>query len=351
MNKELKRRFKNFRSGEFNYNGLHFEKRQNGNIALAYIHTDFRDLKIPEGVNEINFHCAFHYTDLKSVKFPDSLRVVREGAFSDCLYLSNVEFGKCPVEIEERAFANCNSLEAVEIENVSDVGSSAFGMCRNLREVKFLNGLSCVKTDTFYECTKLKRITLPSTIKTLERASLGFANEIFLTGNRIPDGILQAVEPNYRAKRDNILTVHIGGKTVIIPKVIFHHMWSSVEEILQKYNPEKDGNVVLYDKASFCDARWEIALEGFPFCPKPETKEFLRNGFPEMIENTETEEDFLSLFCKFRDLHLMTIDLAEEALFFAQKKNLVHAAAFVLETTRKFSKRNPSCIISTEFQL
>lgn len=104
------------------------------------------------------------------------------------------------------------------------------------------------------------------------------------------------------------------------------------------FNIEKEKIVVLYQAAELTEDRQDIALEGYALKPDPKAKRFLRKYFLEMLERTKTEEEFLSLFCKFRDLHLLTKNMSEKALPVAQEKGWTQAAAYVLQETIKYHK-------------
>ena len=117
-------------------------------------------------------------------------------------------------------------------------------------------------------------------------------------------------------------------------------MCDSAEDFMNNADPDKEEVAVLYKFANYSQDKQDIALEGYPLKPDPKTKVYLRNHFLEMLNRTKSEEDFLSLFGKFRDLGLLTKGLSEKALPVAQEKEWALAVADVLEETKRFSKKN-----------
>ena len=114
-----------------------------------------RHLVIPEGVTEIEPR-VFSCCDIESVEFPNSLRTIGEGAFSHCDKLKSVKFGNGIEKIgnqnddEGCSFAYCTELEEIEFPpSLKYLGQSAFYGCKNLRRVRFNDGLKIIDEDAF----------------------------------------------------------------------------------------------------------------------------------------------------------------------------------------------------------
>lgn len=130
-----------------------------------------RHLVIPEGVTEIEPR-VFSCCDIESVEFPDSLRIIGEGAFSHCDKLKSIKFGNGIEKIgsqnddEGCFFAYCTELEEIEFPpSLKYLGQNAFYGCKNLKRVRFNNGLMVIDKDAFNYCTNLKEVTLPYSLQ------------------------------------------------------------------------------------------------------------------------------------------------------------------------------------------
>ena len=130
-----------------------------------------RHLVIPEGVTEIEPR-VFSCCDIESVEFPDSLRIIGEGAFSHCDKLKSIKFGNGIEKIgsqnddEGCFFAYCTELEEIEFPpSLKYLGQNAFYGCKNLKRVRFNDGLMVIDKDAFNYCTNLKEVTLPYSLQ------------------------------------------------------------------------------------------------------------------------------------------------------------------------------------------
>ena len=130
-----------------------------------------RHLVIPEGVTEIEPR-VFSCCDIESVEFPDSLRIIGEGAFSHCDKLKSIKFGNGIEKIgsqnddEGCFFAYCTELEEIEFPpSLKYLGQNAFYGCKNLKRVRFNDGLIVIDKDAFNYCTNLKEVTLPYSLQ------------------------------------------------------------------------------------------------------------------------------------------------------------------------------------------
>ena len=130
-----------------------------------------RHLVIPEGVTEIEPR-VFSCCDIESVEFPDSLRIIGEGAFSHCDKLKSIKFGNGIEKIgsqnddEGYFFAYCTELEEIEFPpSLKYLGQNAFYGCKNLKRVRFNDGLMVIDKDAFNYCTNLKEVTLPYSLQ------------------------------------------------------------------------------------------------------------------------------------------------------------------------------------------
>ena len=115
---------------------------------------------------------------LTSVTFPVAIANIPARAFWNCDKLSTIDLSHCSI-IGGGAFYNCTSLTDIKLLNVNETGwvtsyensyegfrVGSFMNCNNLTSVD-LGSIQKLADRTFYGCTSLKKITLPSTITNL----------------------------------------------------------------------------------------------------------------------------------------------------------------------------------------
>ncbi len=163
---------------ELSYSGLHgtFE----GCSSLTAI-------EIPESVMFLGFRTFAGCTALTDVKLTDNIRDLGTSTFYNCKSLRKVVLpGKITV-LEDELFYGCNSMESIEIpESVSRIGFNAFWGCAmkeiiipdsvteigqsafshsDIEKIILPEGLESFETGLFGYCTKLKEVTIPTSVK------------------------------------------------------------------------------------------------------------------------------------------------------------------------------------------
>ena len=94
------------------------------------------ELKIPEGVKEINNYAFYRYINLTSIVIPNSVISIGDWAFCKCSALTSIEIPNSVISIGDCAFDGCEGLTCIEIPNsVTRIGMYAFDGCENLNEV------------------------------------------------------------------------------------------------------------------------------------------------------------------------------------------------------------------------
>ena len=332
---------------DFEYKGCIYSKDEKNRICLDEKFSREEDIEIPEGVTEIGEY-AFSRTNIRYVKLPDSLLEINECAFNLCFNLTDVKFGKGPVVIYPRAFYHCNRLASIDLENVLWVGDYSFSDCYNLQNIKLHEGLKYIGECAFFGCYEIDKIILPASIMSLEKGSLGHVNEIVIKGKHIPSKLLLSVS---RFKEPFTYTVQAGRSKLIIPTCLNKSVYPKAIEYLSEIDMNENKTVVLYNWAETLEDRQKIAYEGYEQSPDPKTKSYLRKYAINMLKQTETEEDFISLFNGFIAKNLMTKNVAEKSLPVAQEENWTQAAAFVLEYLKKYTKTDSQKDKNNKFNL
>lgn len=133
-----------------------------------------------------------HATGITHFTLPSALSKVPSNGFEYCSSLSEVIFQHDDMSIGEYAFRFCTALEEIDLSKVKSISnvafagaglkklkiyptttsifSSAFDSCTSLVDVDLseATGLTYLTQSIFRNCTALKVITIPSTIKTID---------------------------------------------------------------------------------------------------------------------------------------------------------------------------------------
>lgn len=168
------------------------------------------NIEIPSGVTNIGDEAFWKCSSLESIIFEEnsSITRIRSYTFEDCTSLKSIILPDSITVIEKYAFSQCSSLEEVELSsNLTTISIGAFRACslksivipasvryissgvgqagyetlwgafasnQSLETVIFEEGsnLTSINTSTFYYCTSLKNIEIPSSVTSLGRYAL-----------------------------------------------------------------------------------------------------------------------------------------------------------------------------------
>ena len=96
--------------------------------------------------------------------------VQKVGGFQNCSHLTTVILPSTCTTIDYYAFEHCSSLTNINLDHVITIEPSAF-LGTNLPEVLLPEGTAHIGGSAFMECPNLQRVTLPSTLITLESSA------------------------------------------------------------------------------------------------------------------------------------------------------------------------------------
>ena len=77
-------------------------------------------------------------------------------------------------EIQQSAFANCHHLESVKLPNVKIINAYAFENCQSLTSFEVSDKLEKLDADALYDCTALKSLRLPESLKEIGSYAFGY---------------------------------------------------------------------------------------------------------------------------------------------------------------------------------
>lgn len=158
---------------------------------------------IDDGIKSIGANSFYEFNYIEEISIPDSVQDIGKGAFYRCSRLESIELPYGIETIESNTFGCCSSLKSITIpETVIEIGSMAFCYCSELKTVVFdgdelttigpaafsgcnftefvvPDGVTTVKENVFNGCRKLKKITFPSSVKTLGAKALANCENLY----------------------------------------------------------------------------------------------------------------------------------------------------------------------------
>lgn len=115
---------------------------------------------------------AFLASEVEQVFIHDAVSEIDTSAFERCRQLREVSLGRGMRIIGRKAFAGCTSLAVLKLpERLREIRASAFAGCRSLREVTVPGSVSNVSVSAFNSCTSLERLELCEGVEKLERSA------------------------------------------------------------------------------------------------------------------------------------------------------------------------------------
>lgn len=163
--------------------GCPYEKKLNSkedfiiwNNTLVKYTGNARNVVIPDYITRINNGAFSACRDVISITIPSSVESIGQWAFSECDSLSLVVIPDSVKTIGAGAFFMCPKLVSagpagggynIEIGWKDTLPAHAFEMAMNLQKVVVPTGISVISQSAFKECTGLKEIIFPDTVRTV----------------------------------------------------------------------------------------------------------------------------------------------------------------------------------------
>ncbi len=155
-----------------------------------------RTIKLNEGLKSLGEQAFMGCSNLTSVNIPTTLTEIPVAAFYNCTSLPSIVMANVIV-IGNGAFKGCSSLASVNGGNVvcpvKTIGARAFAECTNLQTINFAsNKLIAIDDNAFYNCTKLEKITLPSSLVTIGEFAFENSGLKTVTNNSTTPQVIKA---------------------------------------------------------------------------------------------------------------------------------------------------------------
>ncbi len=149
---------------------------------------------LPNNIPVIPESMFYGCYSLKTVTIPESVQSIQYQAFSNCYALDNVTLPSNLRLLYDEAFSGCRSLQSIYIPgSVSNIGAYAFYCCYALKSVTIGYGVKTIGESYFENgtnghvfegCKDETSITVPSSVITVYKDSLGPADYCYLDGEK-----------------------------------------------------------------------------------------------------------------------------------------------------------------------
>lgn len=247
---------------------MHDGVRSIGNFAFSQC-KNLESAELPAGLGEISLFVFYNCRKLSTIKLPNGVRKIGRHAF-DLAKIDTLEMPDGLETIEDNSFAMCDLKELYIPSSVKTVGDSAFfnafirkltvapgkrkfgygvfQQCFVLTEVNLPSDFGEISDAMFSKCTSLKRIELPSGLKTIGEKAF---EESGLEEVRIPEGVTTIGEDAFNNCKNL--------KTVFLPKSLkkigawafYCESWYSADSLTDVYcfseTPPESGYAIFND--------------------------------------------------------------------------------------------------------
>ena len=132
-------------------------------------------IEVVDGTTSIYPSAFYNCKGLISISIPYTVNDIGDNAFYNCVNLKSISIPHSVTTIGNYAFRNCDGLTSGTIpSSVTSIGYNIFRNCSNLKEIS----IGCNTADNvIYECYKLNRINILSSVKSINMGELLVDNE------------------------------------------------------------------------------------------------------------------------------------------------------------------------------
>ena len=133
----------------------------------SFNRANITSVTIGSNVTEIGTGSFMNCFSLATVSVPSSVQTIGEHSFAGCRPMTSFS-GPGIKTVPYNAFGGCDNLSTVSLPVVETIGSSAFYACSALTTINVGNYVTSIAEDSFSGCSKLEKITLPSTLRSAD---------------------------------------------------------------------------------------------------------------------------------------------------------------------------------------
>ena len=131
---------------------------------------------VPDGVTKLDYETFEYCSSLTEVNLPDSISDIHSSAFFKTPYLKNQTDS---VKYAGKVAIGCDdNVEKILVKDGTlAIGGYAFDYNKSITEVILPNSLRVINKESFYDCTGLKSIVIPASVKTIGEYAIGYYSD------------------------------------------------------------------------------------------------------------------------------------------------------------------------------
>lgn len=290
---------------------------------------------------------AFMGCSVEEVVMPDSVKMICNEAFSCCKYLKKINLSKNLQKITNQlgnnaCFKKCESLKGIEIPaGIKEIPNMIFFGCSELSEVVFHDGLEVIGASAFASCRKLKKVSLPETVKRIKRWAIPYVDELHLASNVIPDGLVLGLNSS-ASSAFCARVIFPDGKEVFVSKTVNSDVEDKATLQLSKHCQDPDWYIYSSDITSLrlnglteYERRLKAPEEWPDSRPKQaELKRFLHYNSVALMDWLSTHNKRQSL-AKLICYGFLPDSALSDLLMYANEHNMPDIAAYTIQQMQK----------------
>ena len=173
-----------------NIEKIEFPKTLKAISASAFRGASIQELDIPENVSDMHFG-LYGVKDLKKLRIPyidGGLESLMSDTTPDSLK-EVVVIGDTD-KISDRWFAGAEYIENISFEGKANIiGRRAFDYCKNLKTIKWPEGVKRISSQAFQYCSRLEKIEIPDGVVEIEERAFSYCSQ--LKNIKIPDSVTE----------------------------------------------------------------------------------------------------------------------------------------------------------------
>lgn len=149
-------------------------------------------IKIPstyEGlpVKKIRDKAFWNLLGVKHVVISDGIEIIGNGVFEACFNLVGITIPESVSSIGEDAFWDCHKLKSITLGSITKVNMCTFLGCINLENIVIPDTVTIIDVQAFQDCYNLASVTIPLSVKTIDLLAFDKAEklqDIFYEGTK-----------------------------------------------------------------------------------------------------------------------------------------------------------------------
>lgn len=171
-----------------------------------------KNIVVPDELEiaSIGYKAFYQNTDIVSFTAPSTLRKIDSLAFYHCTNLEAFNFNNGLLSIGYSAFDGCEKLKEVSIPDTVTTLDSGFSYCKNMEKLKIGNGIEKIPSLTFAGCHNLKTVELGNGLKEISSNAFSSCNSletVRFNGTRAEwDAINIVTTGNFAITNANVIT-------------------------------------------------------------------------------------------------------------------------------------------------